>query len=208
MQKSFLFLFLAFISFLCVNAQDTTTTGTMQNMNTQNMNTQRATATTNTDTTRPANNADTVSPAMLPATGNVADNASKANEATVNAMINTDNGRKKTKDELSGLVNGKFRRDTTKVWNAGGAFSINASQTTLDNWSGGGTNSFSAVSTLNLYADYLKNKTSWNNTLNIQYGYLNASSNKIGGRKNVDLVDLISMYGYQFSPRFDFSTLG
>ncbi len=150
---------------------------------------------------------DTVSPTEI-STSTIADNASKANESTIDAMVNTDGGRGKTKDAVSGLVNGKFRKDTTKLWNAGGSFSINASQTTLDNWSGGGSNSFSAVSALNLYADYLKNKTSWNNSLNVQYGYLNASSNKIGGRKNVDLIDFVSMYGYAITPKLDFSALG
>lgn len=197
MKFSFVFLML-FLSIQSVSAQHDTA---------RNFNLQKAAVPPDntTDTIRPV---DTLAPASIPATGNVAENASKANTSTVDAMINTDNGRKKTKEALSGLVNGKFRKDTTKLWNAGGAFSINASQTTLDNWSGGGTNSFSAVSSLNLYADYLNKKTSWNNTLNIQYGYLNASSNKIGGRKNVDLVDFISMYGHQFSPKFDFSNLG
>ena len=150
---------------------------------------------------------DTIAPSQI-STSTIADNASKANESTIDAMINTDAGRKNTKEAVSGLVGGKFRKDTTKVWNTGGSFSINASQTTLDNWSGGGSNSFSAVSALNVYADYLKKKISWNNSLNVQYGYLNASSNKIGGRKNVDLIDFVSMYGYQFSPKMDFSTLG
>ena len=105
-------------------------------------------------------------------------------------------------------MDGKFRKDTSKIWNFGGSFSINASQTTLDNWSGGGSNSFSAVSALNLFGDYLKGKKSWNNTLNVQYGYLNANSNKIGGRKNVDLIDVVSMYGYELNPKLDFAILG
>ena len=150
---------------------------------------------------------DTISPTEI-STSTIADNASKANESTIDAMVNTDGGRGKTKDAVSGLLNGKFRKDTTKLWNVGGSFSINASQTTLDNWSGGGSNSFSAVSALNIYADYLKNKASWNNSINVQYGYLNASSNKIGGRKNVDLIDFVSMYGYAFTPKLDFSALG
>ena len=117
-----------------------------------------------------------------------------------------DNGRTDIKSDLANKVDKSGRTfDSTKNWNKGGSLSVNVAQTSLGNWSGGGTNALSANAFVNLYADYLKGKNSWSNNLNVQYGYLKTSG--LDGRKSADLIDFVSLYGHSISPKLDVSGL-
>lgn len=91
----------------------------------------------------------------------------------------------------------KDPKDTsTQVWKRGGLFSINVNQGALSNWAAGGDkSSLSIASLLNLYAFYKKDKTIWDNTLDIAYGFVNTTS--LGSRKADDRFDVLSKYGYQ-----------
>jgi hypothetical protein len=107
-------------------------------------------------------------------------------------------------------------------WTRGGIFTLNLSQGASKNWAAGAErSSFSINSIVQAFAFYKKNKISWDNTFNGQYGIVNATS--IGTRKNDDRMDLLSKLGYsldkskwsatllgnirtQFSEGFDYST--
>lgn len=84
----------------------------------------------------------------------------------------------------------KKEEDTTKkLWRHGGLFSLNLSQGSLKNWSAGGDDfSLSINSFLNVFAFYKKDKYSWDNTLDVNFGYLKTTS--LGARKNDDRIDL------------------
>jgi len=85
-----------------------------------------------------------------------------------------------------------------KVWKLGGVFNINFNQAALSNWSAGGDNSsISLASFLNAYAFYKKGKNSWDNTLDLAYGFVNTTS--LGNRKSDDRIDFLSKYGYAFA---------
>ena len=117
-----------------------------------------------------------------------------------------DNGRTDIKSDLDNKIDKTGRTfDSTKNWNKGGSLSVNVAQTSLGNWSGGGTDALSANAFVNLYADYLKGKNSWSNNLNVQYGYLKTSG--LDGRKSADLIDLVSLYGHSVSSKMDVSAL-
>ncbi|GAB3362228.1 DUF3078 domain-containing protein [Arachidicoccus ginsenosidivorans] len=117
-----------------------------------------------------------------------------------------DNGRTDIKSDLATKVDKNGRTyDSTKNWNKGGSLSVNVAQTSLGNWSGGGTDALSANAFVNLYADYLKGKNSWTNNLNMQYGYLKTSG--LDGRKSADLIDFVSLYGHSVSSKMDVSAL-
>ena len=117
-----------------------------------------------------------------------------------------DNGRTDIKSDLDNKVDKSGRTfDSTKNWNKGGSLSVNVAQTSLGNWSGGGTDALSANAFVNLYADYLKGKNSWTNNLNVQYGYLKTSG--LDGRKSADLIDFVSLYGHSLNPKLDVSAL-
>lgn len=67
-------------------------------------------------------------------------------------------------------------------------------QTNLTNWAAGGYNTFSASVFLDGNANYKKDKTSWDNRLQIDYGFL-YSSDKPVIQKNVDRFYLESKWG-------------
>lgn len=93
-----------------------------------------------------------------------------------------------------------------KTWKKGGIYSLTIGQGSLSNWAAGGDEfSFSVNSFLNLFAFYKKNKTSWDNTLDVNLGYINTTS--LGSRKNDDRFDLLSKYGYAIGPKLNLSTL-
>ena len=58
--------------------------------------------------------------------------------------------------------NNKLPPDSMK-WKRGGSATLNFSQTSFSNWSGGGENVIAFGSTLSLFANYKKNKAIWEN---------------------------------------------
>lgn len=101
----------------------------------------------------------------------------------------------------------KDASDTTqKLWKTGGFFNLNAGQTSLSNWAAGGDDfSLTINSQLSTYAFYKKNKHSWDNTLDMNLGYINTTTMK--GRKNDDRIDLLSKYGYAIAPKWNAGVL-
>lgn len=97
--------------------------------------------------------------------------------------------------------------DTTDwTWKKGGTYNLNLLQGSLSNWAAGGDDFSLAVNTLlNLYTFYRNDKHSWDNTLDLNFGYVHTSSQ--GSRKNDDRVDLLSKYGYAVSSDWHLSTL-
>lgn len=113
---------------------------------------------------------------------------------------------KDLKNEASKSV-AKDPKDTVqKKWKLGGLVNLNINQGSLSNWSSGGDKfSFSLNSYLNLFAFYKKNKSSWDNNLDLAYGITNTTS--LGSRKASDRIDLLSKYGYALSPKWNASAL-
>jgi Protein of unknown function (DUF3078) len=109
--------------------------------------------------------------------------------------------------EEAGKVITKDASDTTKkIWKKGGLIGLNLSQASLSNWAAGGDNfSLSVNSIVNLYAFYKKEKSSWDNTLDFNLGYIKTTS--LGSRKNDDRFDLLSKYGYAIAPKWNIGGL-
>lgn len=101
----------------------------------------------------------------------------------------------------------KKEADTSnKLWRTGGLLSINLSQGSLKNWSAGGDDfSLSINSLFNVFAFYKKDRYSWDNTLDINFGYLKTTS--LGARKNDDRFDVLSKYGYAIRPKLSLAGL-
>jgi len=97
--------------------------------------------------------------------------------------------------------------DTSKkAWKRGALLGVNVSQGSLSNWAAGGDNfSLSANTNLNLFAFYSKNNHNWDNTFDLNLGYVNTTSQ--GGRKNDDRFDFLSKYGYAVNPKLNVSVL-
>lgn len=93
-----------------------------------------------------------------------------------------------------------------KKWKSGGNYNLTIGQGTLSNWAAGGDQFSLTVNTiLQLYSYYRKGRNSWDNTLDIFFGYINTTS--LGSRKNDDRFDLISKYGYSLNKKINLATL-
>jgi hypothetical protein len=101
----------------------------------------------------------------------------------------------------------KDPKDTAqRTWKTGGIFNLNINEGSQSNWSAGGDKfSFSLNAYLNLYGFYKKNKSSWDNSLDLAYGILNTTS--LGSRKASDRIDLMSKYGYALSKKWNAAAL-
>lgn len=101
----------------------------------------------------------------------------------------------------------KKEADTSKkTWRRGGVYGIHISQGSLSNWAAGGDNfSLSVNSLLSLFAFYKKEKSSWDNTFDLNLGYVNTTS--LGSRKNDDRFDFLSKFGHALNPKLNLATL-
>ncbi|MGN6248308.1 MAG: DUF3078 domain-containing protein [Ginsengibacter sp.] len=96
--------------------------------------------------------------------------------------------------------------DSNKIWNTGGQFDLNLAQGSQSNWAAGGDDfSFSLNTYLGVYAFYKKGRYNWDNTLDLNYGFLNTTS--LGSRKNDDRINLLTKAGYQIAPKLSLSAL-
>ena len=106
----------------------------------------------------------------------------------------------KTVQELRGESGKTIKKDesdtTVKTWKTGGMFNVTLGQTSLTNWAAGGDQfSFNGNGLLNLFAFYKKGIHSWDNSIDMELGYVNTTS--LGTRKTNDRIDATSKYGCQ-----------
>jgi Protein of unknown function (DUF3078) len=122
-------------------------------------------------------------------------------------LLNAQDGSVKELQGAASKTIAKDPKDTTvKTWKKGGLFTFNVAQGSLDNWVGGGDKfSFSAVSFLNLYAFYKKDKHNWDNSLDLGYGFIKTTS--LGQRKSDDRIDFLSKYGYSIAKKWNAGVL-
>lgn len=97
------------------------------------------------------------------------------------------------------------QEDTAKIWKTGGIVSLNFSQVQLSNWAAGGQNSLSGNGFLSLYANYNKDNSSWENTLDLGYGLLKNEDED--PRKSDDKLEFSSKYGYKASKNWFYAAL-
>lgn len=103
------------------------------------------------------------------------------------------------------IANSTMAQTTAPVdtsWKKGGMGSINFNQVALSNWAAGGENSMSGAAFLSLFANYAKDRLSWDNQLDLAYGLLKSGDAKV--RKNEDKIDLNSKVGYKVSANSKF----
>ena len=91
----------------------------------------------------------------------------------------------------------KLNSDTIQGCKKGGLFTVAFSQVSLTNWAAGGENSFSGNSLVNAFANYKKNKISWDNTLDLGYGIMKQDDQEV--RKTDDKIDFSSKFGRKLS---------
>jgi Protein of unknown function (DUF3078) len=125
---------------------------------------------------------------------------------TATVALAQDPSIKELKNEAAKSIPKDPKDTTAKTWKLGGLFNLNINQGTQSNWSAGGDKfSFSLNAYLNVFAFYKKNKSSWDNNLDLAYGIVNTTS--LGSRKASDRIDLLSKYGYALSPKWNVAAL-
>jgi len=95
--------------------------------------------------------------------------------------------------------------DSIKVWKYGGGSVFTFSQTSFTNWAKGGDNSMAANLLMNIFANYKKDNSTWDNILELGYGIINVGEN--GLRKSEDKIDLSSKYGRKAVEKLYYSAL-
>jgi hypothetical protein len=96
--------------------------------------------------------------------------------------------------------------DTTQGWKKGGVIAVNLAQTSLTNWAAGGQNSLAVNGLFSAFANYKREKTVWDNSLDVGFGLLKqgASSDFM---KTDDKIDLLSKYGKEAFKNFYYAIL-
>lgn len=95
--------------------------------------------------------------------------------------------------------------DTINHWKTKLNFAVNVNQASFsDNWKGGGVSSIGLNSLFNYKANYKKNKHSWDNEIDLLYGFVNNKGQ--GFRKTTDRIFLDTKYGYSLNKRWDIFT--
>jgi len=93
----------------------------------------------------------------------------------------------------------------TSYWQRSFSGGININQASFSNWSGGGVNSMAVGGIIAARTLYEKGKTSWDNTADLQLGYVS----QIGTtRKAADQIILISVLGQKIAPKWDMFVSG
>lgn len=103
-----------------------------------------------------------------------------------------------------GQISDTIRTDTTywqKSFNGG----VNFNQASFSNWAGGGINSLALGSAIAARALYVRGRASWDNTADLQLGYVTQASIT---RKAADQLFLNSVYGYGIGPKTDLFVSG
>jgi hypothetical protein len=94
------------------------------------------------------------------------------------------------------------RPDTTSNWRKSLAIGINFNQAAFSsNWKGGGVKSVGLNALFNYRANYKKDRHSWDNLIDLAYGFVNNEGQ--GNRKTLDRIFLDTKYGYQISSHWD-----
>lgn len=95
--------------------------------------------------------------------------------------------------------------DTAQGWKNGGNFAVSLAQTSLTNWASGGQNSVAVNGIFSAFANLVKDKSRWDNSLDLGYGLLKQGG--MGFRKTDDKVDFLSKYGRQAFTNFFYAAL-
>jgi hypothetical protein len=115
---------------------------------------------------------------------------------------------------LAGFVSGNLYAsspekevpDSLKSWKKGAVSSLSFTQVSLTNWAAGGQNSSSGNMVLSAFANYKKEKLSWDNTFVLGYGLLKQGDDK-SVIKTDDKIDLSSKFGYKMKKNLYLSAL-
>ncbi len=102
----------------------------------------------------------------------------------------------------------KANTDTINGWKKGGMFALTFGQSSFTNWAAGGINSVTLNGISNLFANYKKDKLSWDNTLDLGYGIQNLGKDESKStQKTDDKFDFSSKLGIKATDKLYYAAL-
>jgi hypothetical protein len=97
------------------------------------------------------------------------------------------------------LTTSALAQTDTTYWRKSFSLGINLNQAAFSsNWKAGGVNSIAIGAFANGQANYLRDRVSWDNAMELQYGLIKNAGQEM--RKSLDRIFLDSKYGYRLSP--------
>ena len=113
------------------------------------------------------------------------------------AQSDSDKAIKDAKSQTAKIASDPKKLPDSLKWKTGGNISLNFSQTSLSNWAAGGEPTVAVNTTLNVFANYKKNKFVWENYGFFAYGILKQGSRD--ATKNDDQININSRVGYEMA---------
>jgi hypothetical protein len=102
----------------------------------------------------------------------------------------------------------KINTDTVNGWKKGGMFTLTFGQSSFTNWAAGGINSISVNGAANLFANYMKDNLSWDNTLDLGYGIQKqGKKDNALTQKTDDKFDFASKLGIKATDKLYYAAL-
>ena len=101
-----------------------------------------------------------------------------------------------------------FAQDTTEVeknWKLTGFFQQSLNQVSFTNWAAGGENSFASTTQARFDANYNKDRYSWENYIDLNYGIIKLADNPL--RKNIDKIDVFSKLGRSINEQVSYTAI-
>jgi hypothetical protein len=95
--------------------------------------------------------------------------------------------------------------DSLNYWKKSGVLSANFSQVSLTNWAAGGQSSMSGVFMVNYLANYKKDSLSWDNYIDLRYGFLKEDGRDL--TKSSDRIEFNSKLGYNTGTGWNYAAL-
>ncbi|UCG27447.1 MAG: DUF3078 domain-containing protein [Bacteroidales bacterium] len=80
-----------------------------------------------------------------------------------------------------------------QAWKYGGLATVNFAQGYLSNWAKGGESTISTLTEIELFSNYSRNNTKWDNNIRFKYGLIKSGEKRL--RKNEDLFEISSKFG-------------
>lgn len=97
---------------------------------------------------------------------------------------------------LGSFAQGPTTEPDTLIWKKKLNFSLNLNQASFSsNWKAGGINAFGFNTLFNYVANYKRDRSSWDNDIDLAFGFVNNSG--LGYRKTIDRIYLDTKYGYE-----------
>lgn len=100
---------------------------------------------------------------------------------------------------------GFSQTDTTSLWKKSGSVSLSFSNVGLENWAGGGDNSISSGTIIDLKAVRNTSKSTWENTFNFAYGIARVGDSQNLFKKTDDNLVIGTKYGYKLADKWSLS---